>query len=48
MRKKHCWKYFDFNQSYLGRGKIAPDVIVSCDKIKYMILHWQIRIGWDR
>ena len=26
--QKHCWNYFDFNQSYLAKGKIAP--VVFC------------------
>jgi len=28
MRKKHCWNYFAFNQSYLGKGKIVTEVLL--------------------
>jgi len=28
MRQKHCWNYFDFYQSCLSKGKIAPVVFL--------------------
>jgi len=48
MTHRHSWNYFDFNQSYLAKGKIAPVVLLLHEaKQKNMILHGRISTGSD-